>query len=135
FGSDERYSALLNVLKEFRDSGNTSPYQKEILQKLNLKREDLITLMNRLYQDFQYILITEKTYPITENNILLLPVSGNDTWVIEVNHLISIPRIGETVYLPSLTSDHQGASYFRVEEIIHHIESGVHSIEIHMNDN
>jgi hypothetical protein len=91
-------------------------------------------LLNELYVEFQGAFVNEKAYEIKDTIIWLFPRGGMNTWVISVDHLMEIPRIGETVFLPSLTRDHIGASYFKVNEIIHEIEAGIHTIEIHMID-
>lgn len=133
FGSDPRYTELLTFLKEFEDSENYSPYQKDLLKALNMKRQELNTLMNELYLEFQELMSGDKAYPIKNTNILLLPRSGDEMWIVGVDQLSVIPRIGETVYLPSLTRAEFSSSYFDVKQIIHHIENGLHTIEIHMN--
>ena len=133
FCNTSKYQAVLNSIKKYRKSSASEIYQKELLKELGLRRVELNDLLNELYTEFQDAFTKENAYEIKDTVIWLFPKEGMKMWVIRVDELAYLPRIGETVFLPSLTRDHIGASYFDVHEIIHQIEAGVHTIEIHMN--
>lgn len=135
FESDPRYTELLTYLKEFQDNESYSPYQKDLLKVLKMKRQELNTLLNVLYREFQELMSRDKAYLIEDTNIILLARSNYNVFIVGIDQLSVIPRIGETVFLPSLTKEEFSASYFEVKEIIHHIETGIHTIEIHMKVN
>lgn len=134
FSNISKYQALLKTIKKYKKSSVPEIHQKDLIKELGLKRVELNDLLNELYVEFQDAFANEKAYEIKDTIIWLLPREGMNMWVISVDNLAEIPRIGETVFLPSLTRDHIGASYFKVNEIIHEIEAGVHIIEIHMSD-
>lgn len=73
-------------------------------------------------------------YTIHKVEIQLLINDGTQNWVVSPNKLRDVPRIGETLYVPTFTRDHIGASYFRVHELIHDISEGKHVIEIHASN-
>ena len=133
FSKIPKYQALLKAIKKYRKSSVSDIYQKDLIKELGLQRVELNNLLNELYAEFQWAFANERAYEIKDTIIWLLPGQGMTGWVFRIDQLAYIPRIGETVFLPSLTRDHIGASYFDVHEIIHHIEAGVHTIEIHMN--
>jgi len=133
FCNTSKYKALLNSIKKYRKSSVSEIYQKDLIKELGIQRVELNNLLNELYAEFQNTFINEKAYEIKNTVIWLLPGQGMNGWPISVEELAFLPRIGETVFLPSLTRNHVGASYFKVHEIIHQIEAGVHTIEIHMN--
>lgn len=117
----------------YRGSIASDIYQKDLIKEVGIQRVELNNLLNELYTEFQWAFVNERAYEIKDTIIWLLPGQGMTGWVFRIDQLAYIPRIGETVFLSSLTRDHIGASYFEVHEIIHQIEAGVHTIEIHMN--
>lgn len=133
FSKIPKYQALLKAIKKYRKSSASEIYQKKLLKDLGLRRVELNDLLNELYAEFQDTFAKENAYEIKNTVIWLFPKEGMKMWVISVDKLAFLPRIGETIFLPSLTRDHVGASYFEVHEIIHQIEAGVHTIEIHMD--
>ena len=133
FSKIPKYRAILKAIKKYRKSSVSDIYQKDLIKELGLQRVELNSLLNELYAEFQWAFANERAYEIKDTIIWLLPGQGMTGWAFRIDQLEYIPRIGETVYLPSLTRDHIGASYFDVHEIIHEIEAGVHTIEIHMN--
>lgn len=133
FGNSRKYSELLNTLNLCFEETDEFPYQKDLLKSLKMKREALVELMNELYEDFQEFMTNEQSYSINETIILFIVTGISEIWIVGPNELKCIPRIGETVFLPTLTRDHEGASYFKVEGIIHEITGGKHIIEVHMN--
>lgn len=133
FGNYTKYTELLNVFNATLAEEDKLPYQKDLLKMLRIKRADLVELMNNLYQDFQDLMSNKEAYTIQETEIQFIVTDEDQIWIVGPESLNIIPRIGETVYLPTLTRDHRGASYFKVKEIIHEISGGKHITEIHMS--
>ncbi len=134
FGSNPRYATLLNELDIHVSKHNELPYQKDLLRILPLKRLELIKLMNELYRDFQQFMSEKGAYIINETEIQFIINDSPQMWVVSPDKLTIIPRIGESIHIPTLTRDHIGASYFRVKEIIHDISEGKHVVEIHASN-
>lgn len=132
FGDTEKYAQLLDVLSTYMTENNEFPYQKELLKRLSYSRANLVELMNDLYKDFQDFMSHNEAYTIHKTEIQFILRDKDQVWILGPGNLKILPRIGETVYLPSLTRDHQGASYFKVDEIIHEISGGKHIMEVHL---
>lgn len=60
FQENEKYSTLLISLKEWLSNNEELPYQKDLLKTLDLRRTELMDLMNELYRDFQKNICNEK---------------------------------------------------------------------------
>ncbi|WP_409028942.1 hypothetical protein [Gracilimonas sediminicola] len=132
FGDNYKYAELLAVLNAYIFKNNDFPFQKELLKSLKLKREELVQLMNELYRDFQDLMSKRESYIIQDTEIQFIARDSPEIWIVSPANLKILPRLGDTVYLPTLTRDHKGASYFKVDEIIHEISGGKHLMEIHL---
>ncbi|MEX0684371.1 MAG: hypothetical protein WD098_00085 [Balneolales bacterium] len=131
FSSDKKYEALILELGKHNQKSEDLPFQKDLLKVLNLPRTDLISLMNDLYSDFDMRLGDTNAYLMAKTEISLILSSFDKVWVVGVNQLEVIPRIGETMLL-TFIRDAYGPGYFIVEDIIHEIQDGVHRIEVHL---
>lgn len=132
FGDTDKYAELLSVLNANISKHNEFPYQKELLKSLKLKRQELVELMNELYRDFQDLMSHREAYAIQNTEIQFIARDSSEVWIVSPANLKILPRLGETIFLPTLTRDHQGTSYFKVDEIIHEISGGKHVMEVHL---
>lgn len=132
FGASGKYAELLNALTAYITQYNEFPYQKELLKKLKLKRVELVELMNEMYWDFQDLMSHREAYIIQDTEIQFIIRDSPQIWIVSPTKLKILPRLGDTIFLPTLTRDHEGASYFKVDEIIHEISGGKHVVEIHL---
>lgn len=133
FGESDKYAGLLSMLNVYIAKHDEFPLQKELLKSLKLKRAELVELMNELYRDFQDLMSHREAYIIQDTEIQFIVRDSPQIWIVSPANLKILPRLGDTVYLPTLTRDHNGASYFKVDEIIHEISGGKHVMEIHLN--
>ncbi|WP_409028823.1 hypothetical protein [Gracilimonas sediminicola] len=132
FGENDKYAELLSVLNAYITKHNEFPYQKELVKSLRIKRVELVGLMNDLYHDFQDLMSHREAYLIQDTEIQFIVRDSPQIWIVSPANLKILPRLGETIFLPTLTRDHQGASYFKVDEIIHEISGGKHVMEVHL---
>ena len=132
FGDTDKFGELLSVLNANITKHDEFPLQKELLKSLRLKRAELVELMNELYRDFQDLMSQREAYIIQDTEIQFIVRDSPQIWIVSPANLKILPRLGETIFLPTLTRDHQGASYFKVDEIIHDISGGKHVMEIHL---
>ena len=132
FGNNDEYAELLKLLSRYIAEQSEFPFQKDLLKSLRLKRKELMQLMNKLYRDFQDLMSKREAYVIQDTEIQFIARNSPEIWIVSPANLKILPRLGDTVYLPTLTRDHNGASYFKVDEIIHEISGGKHLMEIHL---
>lgn len=132
FGDTDKYADLLAVLNTYITKHNEFPLQKELLKSLKLRRAELVELMNELYRDFQDLMSHREAYIIQDTEIQFIAKDSPQIWIVSPANLKILPRLGETIFLPTLTRDHQSASYFKVNEIIHELSGGKHVVEVHL---
>ena len=133
FRDDEKYKQLLNELTRIDNEGNGMPYQKDLTTALNINRNQLMALMQKLYKDFNTKLCAASAYPNENTEIWLLVHSREDYWVIGVNHLKYLPRVGDHFTLNFVKGEF-GGQHFKVDSIYHELENGTHSININIYD-
>ena len=136
FEKDPNYSSLIRELTEYEyDDDNHLPYQKDLLKKLSLSRTALMELMNDLYEDFSMKLCQPNAYTISDTEIWLLVKFQDDHWVIGIDGLTTIPRVGEDFFI-SFIKDGYGSSVMgTIKDIEHQLETGKHTINIYMESN
>lgn len=134
FEGNEKYERLLQEIKKYDIKRDGLPYQKDLLKSLNMRRTELMNLMKDLYEDLQTKLCSPNAYNITGTEIWLFAKSTEEYWLIGLDKLDVIPRVGDHFTMQLLRGEKFSGCYFKVEEIFHEIRSGIHSIQIHLID-
>lgn len=75
------------------------PYQKDLLKILDMSRTQLMNLMHKLYNDFQTEMCNPGAYQISDTEIWFLIKSRENYWVVGMNGLKVIPRIGDRFFV------------------------------------
>lgn|SRR5690625_2876372 len=91
-------------------------------------------IMRQLYNDFLKIIRTNKGYKIRETQVWYRLNSFEDYWVIGVDNLDRLPRVGETVNVSFLRNYIERSPTCVVIDVCHELENGTHIIDIHMED-
>lgn len=94
-----------------------------------MSRTQLMSLMQRLYQDFHEILFKPNAYSITDTEFWLYVKTRDDYWPIGIKNMESIPRKGES-FTVEFVGELWDGRYLKVESVTHEIENGVHRINI-----
>lgn len=135
FEKDSKYDSLIRELIEYEyNDDNHLPYQKDLLEKLALSRTALMELMNDLYEDFSIKLSDPKAYTISDTEIYLIVKIRDDLWVVGIDGLTTIPRVGEDFLIPFI-KERYGSVMATVKEVEHEICTGKHTINIMLESN
>jgi hypothetical protein len=130
FKNNPNYSSLIRELTEYEyNDDNHLPYQKDLLEKLSLSRTKLMELMNDLYEDFSIKLSDPKAYTILDTEIYLIVKIRDDLWIVGIDGLTTIPRVGEDFLIPFI-KERFGSVMATVKEVEHEIFAGKHTINI-----
>lgn len=133
FENDPKYSSLIRELAEYEyDDDSHHIYQKDLLEKLSLSRTSLMELMNNLYKDFSMKLCQPNAYAISDTEIWLLVKFQDDYWVIGIDGLTNIPRVGEDFLISFIKNGYGSSVMGTVKQVEHQFESGKHTINIYM---
>lgn len=132
FQGNDRYAHLLQELKKYdMDDNKPLPSQKDLLEKLDMSRTQLMKLMQGLYQDFHERLFNPDAYPISDTEIWLNVETRDEYWPIRMKDMHFIPRKGEEFTVEFIGEVWDGRSLI-VESVSHEIENGVHRINIYL---
>lgn len=135
FAKESKYDSLIQALTEYENCGNNRlPYQKDIIGKLSLSRTELMELMNDLYEDFSIKVSHPNAYIITDTEICLIVKIRDDHWVVGIDGLTTIPRVGEEFVIPFI-QERYGSVMATVKDIQHEFYTGKHSINITLESN
>lgn len=130
FQGNERYARLLQELGKYDiNDDEPLPLQKDLLNKLEMSRTQLMNLMQGLYQDFHKRLFNPNAYPVLNTEIWLFVKTKDDYWPVSIKNMKFIPRKGEN-FTVEFIGELWDARYLTVESVIHEIENGVHRINI-----
>ena len=132
----DRYSELLEELnKHDIDDYGPLPKQKDLLKVLGMKREQLITLMREMYEEFCSKISRDGNYPIKKTEIYICASNINDNyWVLSPNQLRFLPNIGDTIQIPFFRDNVISRGYFKVQQVNHEIESQKYTITLFVDD-
>jgi len=133
FKDDKRYEQLLDVVDKYASENEGLPYQKDLLKSMKMSRTNLMDLMQGLYEEFQTKLCSQNAYKVTNTEIWLLINSREDYWVIGVDRLNTIPRVGDSFTIEFIRGE-WGGQYFEVKKVSHELENGIHKIDISLYD-
>lgn len=133
FKKSDKYRHLLNAMRKYTNSESGLPYQKNLLEELNMSRNKLMEFMHELYEDFQTKLCESKSYQISKTDIWLHVKSREDYWCIGLDNMEYLPNAGDKFTLEFVRGEFGGRN-FKVENVSHTIENGVHKIHISMQD-
>ena len=133
FQDEDKYQRILGVLKQHLETYDNAPYQKDLLKQLNITRDALMVLLNDLYRDFKMALCNDERYPISKTLIFLIIRTLNDHWVIGLNGLKLLPRVGDRFDI-SFVKDEIGGSLCQVTSIDHELDGGIHTVNIYLDD-
>ncbi|NBC05369.1 MAG: hypothetical protein GVY20_16920 [Bacteroidetes bacterium] len=134
FEGEQKYEQLLRQLKQYVPESVQAPYQKDLLELINLSRHDLMELMNDLYTEFKYRLCEEEAYKIKKTQIwLLVDTKDGDSLAIGIDVLNYIPHKGELIFVPLIHGE-RSIGYFTVKRIEHEFSSESHTINIFADD-
>lgn len=132
FEGDKKYQRLLNILREYADIEQRL-YQKDLIKILEMPRPKLMELLRGLYADFQSAVSNPGSYKISNTEFWLLAQSRTEYWVIGIDKLSHIPRVGDDFEL-WFAREKWGGCFFKVERVSHQIDNGTHRIHISLVD-
>lgn len=132
FSKNKKYDILLSAINKYTDKDGL-PYQKDLMKELGIPRSKLLKLMNELYEEFKSKLGTSHDYNINETEILIFVKYLEDYWCFGIDRLDYLPRKGED-FVVEFARGSIGGGNFKVVNIIHKIEQGVHTVQIYLED-
>jgi len=126
FGQNEKYAKLLQIIEESPEY--SPPTQKELLKRLQLKRQTLMHLLYDLFTEFGYSIVDDGAYLVSKSKVVIIVKMKDESRELVVKGLQTIPRIGEEFNI------YFYGAFCRVSDVNHILTGGVHQIFIHLED-
>lgn len=135
YKGQDKYSELLEELnKHYIDDYDALPKQKDLLKIMGMKREELMSLLRQMYDNFLSEISRGGNYLIKETEIFVCTSNFYDeSWVFSPSQLAYLPNVGDWITVPFIR-DRLGGGHFKVKEVSHEIENQKHTINIIADD-